>query len=108
MARVRIDDLPPVQDLTPEELAAIFRAGLRTRLGVEGLETRDLLTASVFQPWTTAYEQAVRPGTVPTQATISADLAASDGARLLKLTGTGGAGANMYAVNETDSGFATV
>jgi hypothetical protein len=47
MARIQIKDLPPVQDLTPEELAEIFGAG-RTRLGVEQLETRELRAASLM------------------------------------------------------------
>jgi exo-beta-1,3-glucanase (GH17 family) len=46
MARIRIEDLPPADDLMPEEMEQIFGAG-RTpfRPTLEGLETRDLMAA---------------------------------------------------------------
>src|SRR5262245_19937838 len=48
MARIRIDDLPPAADLTPEELERIYGAGRPpTRLGIERLEDRELFAANV-------------------------------------------------------------
>lgn len=49
MARIHIDDLPAVQDLSPEELEQIFGAG-RSRfrpLGVESLESREMMAANI-------------------------------------------------------------
>lgn len=47
MARIRFDELPPLESYTPEELAQIYGAG-RVRLGVESLEGRDLMAAGVM------------------------------------------------------------
>lgn len=45
MARIRIEDLPPIDTLTAEEMAALFGAGLRPRLGFESLEGREVPAA---------------------------------------------------------------
>jgi hypothetical protein len=46
MSRIRIDDLPVVENLTPEQEEMILGAGLRTfRPRLESLESRDLLDA---------------------------------------------------------------
>lgn len=47
-SRIVIADLPAVEQLSPEEIARIFGAGLRARLGIEGLEGRDMLSASAL------------------------------------------------------------
>jgi hypothetical protein len=44
--RVRIEELPPIEQLTEEETAAIFGAG-RARLGIEALESRELMASSL-------------------------------------------------------------
>src|SRR5262245_42792023 len=46
MARIRFDDLPPLEQLSPEELEQVVGAG-RARLGLEQLESRELMAASV-------------------------------------------------------------
>ena len=45
--RIVIEDLPPLETLTAEEMAQIVGAG-RTRLSLESLEDRRLMAASVF------------------------------------------------------------
>jgi hypothetical protein len=57
MARIRIEDLPPVEDLTPEEMEEIFGAGLKSfRPTFEALEARELMDAglrgALFAPLT--------------------------------------------------------
>ncbi|MBM4070708.1 MAG: hypothetical protein FJ271_17400 [Planctomycetes bacterium] len=48
MPRIRIDDLPPLEQLTSEELAEVFGMGrARLSLGIEQLESRELMAASV-------------------------------------------------------------
>jgi hypothetical protein len=48
MARIRIDDLPVLADLTPEELEQTFGAGSHfVKLSLESLENRELLDASL-------------------------------------------------------------
>jgi hypothetical protein len=48
MSRIRIDDLPPVETLTQEELDAIFGAGLRSfRPTFDVLEDRQLMAAGL-------------------------------------------------------------
>jgi len=60
--RIRIDDLPPVELLTPEEEAELFGAGPRKRvLGVEALEDRQLMTAGL----STALSNGILNVTVP-------------------------------------------
>lgn len=50
MSRIVIEDLAPLEQLTPEELVEIFGAGRanRPRLGVEGLEERQLMATSLL------------------------------------------------------------
>ena len=49
MARIQINDLPPLESLTPEELEQIFGAGLKTRrLLFESLESRKLFSVNTF------------------------------------------------------------
>src|SRR5262245_47109356 len=45
MARIKIDDLPVAENLTPEEEALLEGAGLRSCLGLEGLEDRQLMAS---------------------------------------------------------------
>ncbi len=46
--RIRIDDLPPIEALSEEEQAKILGAGRpRARLGIEHLETRELMAANI-------------------------------------------------------------
>jgi hypothetical protein len=48
MARIRIEDLPALAHLTPEELEEIFGAGSKwARLSLEALEERQLLDAGL-------------------------------------------------------------
>jgi hypothetical protein len=48
MARIRIEDLPPVENLTPEELEEILGAGLRSfRPTFEALDARELMDAGL-------------------------------------------------------------
>lgn len=48
MSRIRIDDLPPLEQLTQEELAEVYGAGrARVSLGIEQLESRELMAASL-------------------------------------------------------------
>ncbi len=47
MTRIRIEDLPEVQELTPEEQEKILGAGPRARLGLESLERRDLMAGGL-------------------------------------------------------------
>jgi hypothetical protein len=49
MARIRLDDLPPEETLSPEELERLFGAGVRDsfRPTFEGLENRELYAAGV-------------------------------------------------------------
>jgi endo-1,4-beta-D-glucanase Y len=59
MARIRIEDLPPDTDLTPEELERIFGAGRPSfRPTVEGLENREMYAANLGT--------ALTPGLLPT------------------------------------------
>lgn len=44
--RINSEDLPPIEDLTEEEAASVFGAG-RARLGLEALETRDLMAGNL-------------------------------------------------------------
>lgn len=48
MARIRIEDLPPVEDLTQEELVEIFGAGRASfRPTFESLEGREMMDAAL-------------------------------------------------------------
>jgi hypothetical protein len=49
MARIKIEDLPPLTELTPEEMAALMGAGpvRSTRLGIESLESRELMDSGL-------------------------------------------------------------
>jgi hypothetical protein len=64
MARIRIDDLPVADNLTPEQEELILGAGLRSfRPSLENLEARQLLsanpvTAPVLPPGTAVVQQA--------------------------------------------------
>jgi hypothetical protein len=53
-SRIRIEDLPALETLTEEEMARIFGAGRQNRvqLGVEALETRNLMAASLAASFT--------------------------------------------------------
>jgi len=50
--RILIEDLSPLEELSDEEMARIFGAGpnRNARLGVEALETRDLMAAALVTP----------------------------------------------------------
>jgi hypothetical protein len=51
MARIKIEDLPVGEDLTPEQEEQIFGAGFRTyRPMFEALEARELMTAGLQRP----------------------------------------------------------
>jgi hypothetical protein len=59
MSRIRIDDLPVAEDLTPEQEALIQGAGLRSfRPTLEDLERREMLDAGIGGALTTAPPQA--------------------------------------------------
>src|SRR4051812_6174446 len=48
MARIRIDDLPVAESLTPEQEALLLGAGLKSfRPTLEGLEDRQLMAAGI-------------------------------------------------------------
>ena len=73
MPRIHIDDLPPLQDLTEEQLKELFGAGRpAVRLSIEALEDRQLLATGLFSgaefdavPWaSTASSQAATYQTV--------------------------------------------
>src|SRR5688572_7418581 len=44
---IEIEDLPPLEPLSEEEQQRILGAGQRARLGIEALETRDLMASSL-------------------------------------------------------------
>lgn len=47
MSRIALDDLPALETLTDEQMAELFGRGLaRTRLGVQALETREMMSVS--------------------------------------------------------------
>ena len=67
MARIRVDDLPVAEDLTPEQEALIAGAGLRSfRPTLEPLETREVMSANfgeapVVPPANNTFEYNVVP-----------------------------------------------
>jgi hypothetical protein len=49
MERIKIEDLPPVESLTPEELEEVFGAGLRLYKPMfEALEAHEMESVSVL------------------------------------------------------------
>ncbi len=88
MSRIVIQDLPPLEQLTPEELAEIFGAG-RVQLGVEALEERRLMAYNVMaggivdQPGGIAFK--------PADLAMPYKVSYSAADQVLRIEGTGGA-----------------
>jgi uncharacterized protein YkwD len=97
MSRIKIDDLPVAEDLTPEQEALIEGAGLKSfRPTLEDLERREMMDAGIGGALTTAPPPAelghVRTLEAPPTrvempaATLSADQATAAKAEVLRLT----------------------